>query len=331
MDFLSSQKAVPFYARIVSTGKSLPSRILTNDELSKTVDTSDEWIVARTGIKERRIANESDTSSHLGCQAAQEALIKANKKSSEIDLIIVATTTPDHIFPSVASRIQFLLKAHNAFAFDVQAVCSGFLYALSVAEHYIKAGTAKNVLVIGVDIMSRLLDWTDRSTCVLFGDGAGACLLEASEQPGIIKTILHTDGSCYDVLYVQSPLQETDGRSLKKPHLVMNGRELYKKAVPRMQEVILELLRETNVSIGDIAYFVPHQANVRIIQSVAEGLSFPMDRVGLTLDRYANTSAASIPITLDEAFSMQKVKKGDLVLFAAVGAGLAWGASLAIV
>jgi 3-oxoacyl-[acyl-carrier-protein] synthase-3 len=320
-------------SRIVGCGSYLPDRIMTNDELAEIVDTSDEWIVDRTGIKERRIAARNETTSDLAFHASQRALERAGLKASDLDLIVLATSTPDRTFPATATRVQAMLGMTNGAAFDVQAVCSGFVYALSVADSFVKTGQVKNALVIGAETFSRILDWTDRSTCVLFGDGAGAVVVTeangAADPKGrpraILSTHVHSDGALNDILWTDG------GPSLNGSvgQVRMEGREVFRHAIANLTEVVDEALAANGLQRGDIDWLVPHQANKRILDGTARRLNLPADRIVVTLDRHANTSAASIPLALDEAVGDGRVKEGDLVLMEAMGAGLTWGACLA--
>ncbi len=305
-------------SNFIASGSFLPPKIVTNDDLSKTLDTSDEWIFPRTGIKQRHIV-ENETTAYLATKACENALKKADWSADSVDLIILATSTPDMDFPATASIVQREIGAINAVSFDIQAVCSGFVYALSTADLYLKAGKAKRVLVIGAERMSVLVDWTDRSTCVLFGDGAGAFALETQENAsGIIDSILYTDGRLADILCAGTP---------EHAKAYMNGREVFRHAVSKMADVSKEILAKNNLSVSDVDYFIPHQANMRIIKSVGEAVGFSNDQVISTVRNHANTSAASIPLAFDDAVS-KKIKKGDLVLMTALGAGLTWGATL---
>ena len=311
------------FAKITATGSYVPSKIVTNFDLSKEVETSDEWIVERTGIKQRHIADKSELTSDLAFKASQNLLENYKMKVEEIDMIIVATTSPDLTFPSTACILQNKLKAHKAFCFDVQAVCSGFIYALSIANNFIQNGSAKKVLVVGSETLSRIVDWSDRNTCVLFGDGAGAVMLEAStaENCGIISYSLHSDGSLIDIL-------KTSGGSSfnqKAGFIEMSGREVFKHAVEKMANSVLETLAKVNLSVDDIDLLVPHQANLRILNSVATRLKIPLEKVIITVENHANTSAASIPLALDFANKNNKIKKGDLIILEALGGGLTWG------
>ena len=311
------------FAKITATGSYVPSKIVTNFDLSKEVETSDEWIVERTGIKQRHIADKSELTSDLAFKASQNLLDTYKMKAEEIDMIIVATTSPDLTFPSTACILQNKLKAHKAFCFDVQAVCSGFIYALSIANNFIQNGSAKKVLVVGSETLSRIVDWNDRNTCVLFGDGAGAVMLEASteENCGIISYSLHSDGSLTDIL-------KTSGGSSfnqKAGFIEMSGREVFKHAVEKMANSVLETLAKVNLTVDDIDLLVPHQANLRILNSVATRLKIPAEKIIITVENHANTSAASIPLALDFANKNNKIKKGDLIVLEALGGGLTWG------
>lgn len=312
---------------ILATGSYLPEKVMTNFDLEKIVDTTDEWIFQRSGIKQRHIAGDNETTSSLAVKAAQNALSMAGMNAADIDGIIVATTTPDETFPSVAAKVQAALGAPVGIAFDVQAVCTGFVYALSVADNFIKAGQLKRVLVIGAEKMSAILDWEDRTTCVLFGDGAGAVILEAREESedGIFSTHLFADGTMRDLLYTTGGVSTT-GESGK---IVMQGREVFKNAVTLMAEAVTSALDSNNLDSSEIDWLVPHQANIRIIESTAKKLSMPMDRVIVTVEKHGNTSAASIPLAFDEAVRSGKIKRGDMVLFEALGGGLTWGSALA--
>ncbi len=316
---------------IAGCGSALPKRIMTNADMSKVVDTSDEWIVERTGIRARHIANDSETTRTLGVDAARLALEHAGMQATEIDLIIVATSTPDQTFPATATLIQADLGITKGAAFDVQAVCSGFVYALSIADAMIKVSQASNVLVIGSETFSRILDWTDRTTCVLFGDGAGAVVLKAEmvpdspESPGIMVTRIRSDGRYHDKLYVDG------GPSTTKTvgHLRMEGREVFKHAVVNIASVMEEAMAEAGVTPDQVDWFVPHQANRRILEGTARKLGISEDAIVMTLDRHGNTSAASIPLAFDAAVRDGRIKKGDTVLFEAMGGGFTWGAVLA--
>lgn len=312
-------------AVIKGTGSALPVRIVTNSELAAQVDTSDEWITERTGIKARHIAGEGETTATLGAQAAKAALDASGMTAADIDLIIVATCTPDQTFPATATKIQHMLGCNGGVAFDVAAVCSGFLYAFSVAESMIRAGSAKNALVIGAETMTRLLDWEDRGTCVLFGDGAGAVVLSAETgERGVLATRLHADGQHNQLLYVDGG-PSTTGTVGK---LRMQGREVFRHAVTNLTNVLHEVLSEAHVDADAIDWVVPHQANRRIIDATAKKLGLAPERVILTVDQHANTSAASVPLALDLAVRDGRIKAGDLIVLEAMGGGFTWGASL---
>lgn len=320
-------------ARITGTGSAVPDKVLTNFDLEKMVDTSDEWITTRTGIKERRIAGEGESTSTFATKAAEKALEMAGVKADELDLVIVGTVTPDFPFPATACLVQNNIKAVNAAAFDVTAACSGFLYGLSVAEKFIRTGTVKKALVIGAEVLSRIIDWSDRNTCLLFGDGAGAVVVEACEgDNGVLSTHIHSDGSFWELLYLpacgsRNPATQkaVDDRLI---YLTMQGNEVFKLAVRAMGEVAHEALAASGMTPADIDLFIPHQANRRIIDAIGKRLGLAEERVFVNLDRYGNTSAASIPIALDEANRSSRIKEGDIVLFDAFGGGLTWGAAL---
>ena len=318
-----------YCSRIVGTGSHLPDQIMTNAQLVEKLDTTDEWIVERTGIRERRIAREGESTSALAFQAAENALEAAELTSQDIDLVIVATTTPDNTFPSTATKVQAMLGMDHGAAFDVQAVCSGFIYAVSIGDNFIRAGQAKNVLVIGAEVMTRILDWTDRATCVLFGDGAGAVVLQAQEieegeKLGILSTHLHSDGKLRDLLYVDGG----PGTNGKVGHLRMLGREVFRHAVTNLAAVVGEALDANGYTQADIDWLVPHQANKRILDGTARKLGLSSEQVVVTVDRHANTSAASVPLALDEAVRDGRIQPGQLVLMEAMGGGLTWGAAL---
>lgn len=312
-------------SRITGCGVSVPERLITNEELSLHLDTSDAWIFERTGIHARHIAS-SETVASLGAEAAQQALEKAGCSADEVDGIILATTSPDDFLPSTATKIQALLGARRAFAFDLQAVCSGFLYALSVADQFIRAGNARNLLVIGADLMSRMLDWTDRSTCVLFGDGAGAVLVQASQDTecGILTTHLFADGTAYNELRSDASIQTKSNRG----GLVMNGRQVYIKAIELMEASVRLALEKQHLSVESIDWFVAHQANKRILDAVARNLKLPEDKVVCTMETFANTSAASIPMALATAVNDGRIQPGHLVVMTANGAGFTWGSAI---
>ncbi len=314
---------------ITGSGSALPAKCVTNAEMAQMVDTTDEWIVERTGIRQRYIAGEGETTSSLATEAARQALADAGVDASEIGLIILATATPDHTFPAAATQVQANLGCGGGVAFDVQAVCSGFLYALGTADSLLRTGMAKKALVIGAETFSRILDWEDRTTCVLFGDGAGAVVLEAQDVaedgPGILATRLHADGAHKDLLYVDGG-PSTTGEVGK---LRMKGREVFRHAVVNLADVLNEVLDEAGVPSDDIDWVVPHQANARILDATARKLGLSPDKVVVTVDRHANTSAASVPLALDTAKKDGRIRKGDLVMFEAMGGGFTWGASLA--
>jgi len=314
------------YSKIIATGSYLPEKILTNKDLEKTVDTSHEWIVERSGINQRHIAAQDELASDLATRAAQRAIETAGLSPSEIDLLIVATTTPDMVFPSTACIVQSKLGISGSPAFDVQAVCCGFVYALNIADLFIKSGQASNALVIGAEVYSRILDWNDRTTCVLFGDGAGAVVLSSSEEPGILKTKLHADGSFRDKLCV--PGWVNAGEISGSPLVTMDGGAVFKFAVKVFEQTARELLDEANLSIDDVDWFIPHQANIRIMESTAKKLKLPREKLIATVDHHGNTSAASIPLALDEAVQAGKVDRGDLLLLEGVGGGFTWGGAL---
>jgi len=314
---------------VLGVGGYLPKRIITNKELSKMVDTSDEWIVQRSGIHERHIAAEGELTSDLAVSAAKIALKSASLDASDIDLIIVATATPDLTFPSTASLVQNKLGITQGFAFDIAAVCSGFVFALATADSYLKSGMAKRALVIGAETFSNIIDWSDRATCVLFGDGAGALILEAQSEEkagdrGVLCSSLRTDGSHWDKLYVDGGVSSTKTVG----HLKMQGREVFKYAVGMISDVVDDVFEKTGLSSDDLDWFVPHQANKRIIDGVGKKLKLPPQKVVVTVDKHANTSAASVPLALSVAFEDGRIKKGDLVMLEAMGGGFTWGASL---
>lgn len=314
------------YSRIIGTGSYLPAKVLTNADLAGTVDTSDEWIQQRTGIRERHIAADNEKASDLALQASRRALEMAGITADQLSLIIVATTTPDMVFPSTACILQSKLGVKNMPAFDVQAVCSGFVYALNTADLYMKSGQYEYILVVGAEVYSRILDWSDRGTCVLFGDGAGAVVLKRSSTPGILASRLHADGSHADILSV--PGQVCRGAVSGTPLLQMDGGAVFKFAVKVLEEVALETLEVAGLQKTDIDWLIPHQANIRIIQATAKKLGMTMERVVTTVDRHANTSAASVPLALDEAVRDGRIRKGHKVMLEGVGGGFTWGAVL---
>lgn len=311
------------YSRIVGTGRYLPEKVLTNRDLEKIVDTSDEWIVSRTGIRSRHVAAEGQLASDLAYQAALQAIDSAEMKAEDIDMVIVATTTPDMVFPSTACILQAKLGIHGGPAFDLQAVCSGFVYALTTADLYIKAGHARNVLVVGAEVYSRILDWNDRSTCVLFGDGAGAVVISASDEPGLMAAKLHADGKYRDKLSV--PGWVCNGKVWGTPYVHMDGGAVFKFAVRVFEEVAHEVLQMAGKSVSDVDWFIPHQANIRIMDATAKKLGMPRDKIIATVDHHGNTSAASIPLALDESVRGGLIKRDQTLLFAGVGGGFTWG------
>ncbi|ASR44778.1 3-oxoacyl-ACP synthase [Xanthomonas citri pv. mangiferaeindicae] len=318
------------YSRIAGTGSYLPEKVLTNDDLSKIVDTSDEWIASRTGIRERHIAAEGETTSDLAFHAATRAMEAAGVSASELDLIIVGTTTPDIIFPSTACLLQARLGAGGCGAFDVNAACSGFLFAMSVADKFIKSGDAKTVLVVGAETLTRMVDWTERTTCVLFGDGAGAVVLKADRETGILSTHLHADGAKKELLW--NPVGVSAGFKPDEPNagvrIRMAGSEVFKYAVKALDSVVDETLHANGLDRHDIDWLIPHQANLRIIEATAKRLDMPMDRVVVTVDRHGNTSSGSVPLALDEAVRSGRVERGQLLLLEAFGGGFTWGSAL---
>jgi 3-oxoacyl-[acyl-carrier-protein] synthase III len=315
---------------IQGCGAYLPERIVTNAELAKQVETSDEWIQQRTGIKQRHIAADGEFTSHLALKASQQALDRAGLKASDLDLIVLATATPDETFPATATKVQAELGMVGGAAFDLQAVCAGFIYAVSVADSMIKNGVASTALVIGAETFSRILDWNDRGTCVLFGDGGGAIVLRGEEgkgttsDRGVLANALHSDGRHHDILYVDGGPSSTRTTGL----LRMEGKEVFKHAVVNMAQVVSEILGKVGLTAADIDWLVPHQANKRIIDGTGRKLGLPSERVVVTVDKHANTSAASIPLALEVAVSDGRIKKNDLVLMEGIGGGLAWGATL---
>jgi 3-oxoacyl-[acyl-carrier-protein] synthase-3 len=312
------------YSRIAGTGSYLPEKVLTNADLERMVETTDEWIVARTGIRQRHIAAEGEFTSDLAEQASRRAIASAGITPQDIDLIIVATTTPDRIFPSAACLLQSKLEIFGCPAFDVQAVCSGFVYALATADQFIKSGAAKCALVVGAETISRITDWTDRSNCILWGDGAGAVILQASDEPGIISTHLHADGSYAHLLQVS-------GGSLQggaDPSIEMEGNAVFKIAVNTLDAIVDETLEANGMEKGDVDWLVPHQANIRIIQATAKKLGMGMERVVVTVGEHGNTSAASIPLALDTAVRDGRIKRGETILMEAFGGGFTWGSVL---
>ena len=318
---------------ILGTGSELPSKVVTNRDLEKMVETSDEWITVRTGIKERRVLEEGKGNADMAFRAARRALKDAQMQATDLDAIIMGTVTPDYPFPSSACVLEDMLGARNVFSFDVGAACSGFLNALSVADSFIRTGQINNALVVGSDALSRLLNWQDRGTCILFGDGAGAVVLGASQNgSGILSTRLRTDGSYVKTLYVPAggSLKPATPETVQRNEhtITMNGKEVFKIAVRSMEEISRQALIEADVQVSEVSLVIPHQANRRIIVALAERLGIPMERVMVNLEKYGNTSAASIPVALDEAKRQGRIKPGDIVLLNAFGAGFAWGAAV---
>lgn len=318
------------YARIAGTGSYLPEKVLTNADLAKMVDTSDEWIVSRSGIRERHIAAEGETTGDLAYHASVRALEAAGVSAQELDLIVLGTTTPDLIFPSTACLLQHRLGANGCPAFDVNAACSGFVYALTVADKFIKSGAAKTVLVVGSETLSRMVDWTERSSCVLFGDGAGAVVLKADTETGILSTHLHADGGKKELLW--NPVGVSVGFKPELPNagvrINMAGSDVFKYAVKALDSVVEETLEANGIDRHDLDWLIPHQANLRIIEATAKRLDMPMERVIVTVDKHGNTSSGSVPLALDEAVRSGKIQRGQLVLLEAFGGGFTWGSAL---
>lgn len=317
------------YSSITGTGGYLPERIMDNAELEQMVDTSDEWIKSRTGVVKRHIAAEDEMTCDLAEHAARMAMEAASVSADDVDLIIVATTTPDLVFPSTACLLQERLGVRGSAAFDIQAVCTGFIYALSVADKFIKTGAANKALVVGAETLSRIIDWTDRDTCVLFGDGAGAVILEASEQPGIVSTFLHADGQHKDLLKVPVGIS-TNYAAVQEgsAYMQMQGNEVFKVAVNTLGRIVDETLAANNLEKKDIDWLVPHQANTRIISATAKKLDMPLEKVIVTIDQHGNTSAASVPLALDVAIRDGRIQRGDKLLLEAFGGGFTWGSAL---
>ena len=316
-----------FFSRIIGTGAYLPEKILTNADLEEIVETSSQWILERTGIKERRIAADNEGTCDLAEHAARSALDMAGLVADQIDLIVVATTTPDKVFPSTACQLQGRLGVSGCPAFDVQAVCTGFIYALDIANRFVRAGDARNALVVGAEVLSRIIDWRDRSTCILFGDGAGAVVLQEALEPGIYSTHLHADGRYEDVLHAPNGVGgiKVEG---SESYIQMKGNEVFKMAVNTLGNIVDETLESNGFEKSDVDWLVPHQANHRIISATAKKLKMPIDRVVVTVDRHGNTSAASIPLALDEAVRDGRIQRGNRLMLEAFGGGFTWGAAL---
>ncbi len=316
------------YSRIMATGSYLPEKVLTNADLEKIVDTTDQWIIERTGIKQRHIVADHQTTCDLAEAAARNAIEAADIDPQTIDLIIVATTTPDRVFPSTACLLQQRLDIHSCPAFDIQAVCTGFIYALDIADKYIKTGVAKRVLVVGAESLSKIVDWTDRTTCVLFADGAGAVILEASEEAGILSSHIHANGSYAELLTTNGGVSETNPEGLDAVHIQMKGNEVFKVAVNTLGRIVDETLEANNMQKSDIDWLVPHQANIRIINATARKLKMSTDHVVITVQNHGNTSAASVPLALDTAVRDGRIKRGEILLLEAFGGGFTWGSAL---
>ncbi|MBV1960671.1 MAG: ketoacyl-ACP synthase III [Immundisolibacteraceae bacterium] len=318
-------------ARIASTGSYLPERVMTNSELETLVDTTDDWIMARTGIRERRIAAPDQSSLDLAEQAALAAMKQGGFTADDIDLIVLATCTPEKVFPSTACLLQERLGIHGCAAFDVQAACAGFIYAFGTANSFIRSGMAKRALVIGSETMSRVIDWTDRSTCVIFADGAGAVILEATEEPGVLSTHLHADGAYKDLLEVPGWVSDDYDQGYETaPYMKMKGNEVFKVAVRELGRSVEEALAANDMERDQVDWLIPHQANIRIINAVAKRLQLPEERVVKTIERHGNTSAASVPLALDEACRDGRIQRGQVILLEAFGGGFAWGSALAV-
>ncbi len=317
---------MPAYSRIAGTGSYLPERVVTNRELEATIDTSDEWIVSRTGIEARHVAADDEMTSDLALHASRAAMQAAGAGPDEIDLIIVATTTEDMIFPSTACLLQAKLGVKQGAAFDVQAVCTGFVYALAIADKFVASGQSRCALVVGAEVFSRLLDWNDRRTCVLFGDGAGAVVLKASSTPGILTSHLHADGSLAHILRVPGGI--SGGQLRGNPYLEMDGPAVYRTAVRVLDEAAREAFASTGLKAADVDWLIPHQANIRILNTVADKIGVPRERLISTVARHGNTSAASVPLALDTAVRDQRIKPGQLVMLLGMGGGMTWGSTL---
>jgi 3-oxoacyl-[acyl-carrier-protein] synthase-3 len=317
------------YGRIMGTGSYLPEKVLTNNDLELLVDTTDEWITERTGIKKRHIAGQGETTCDLATVASRRAMVAANRNAADIDLIVLATTTPDKIFPSTACLLQQRLDIHGCAAFDIQAVCTGFIYALGVADQFVRTGNARCALVVGAETLSRIINWTDRDTCVLFGDGAGAVILEANEEAGILSTHLHADGKYEHLLNVPHGISQGYDKTLVgEAYMQMKGNEVFKMAVNTLGRIVDETLAFNKIEKSDIDWLVPHQANNRIIAATARKLKMSMDQVVVTVDQHGNTSAASIPLALDAAVRDGRIKRGETIIMEAFGGGFTWGSAL---
>lgn len=328
-----SREATQYRAVITGCGSFAPEKILTNDELSKTVDTSDEWITTRTGIKTRHIATDEETTAYLATQAAKKALAMANLKGENLDFIILATITPEMVFPSTASFVQTAIGAKNAWVFDLAAACSGFVYSLSITQQFLESGKYKNALIIGAETLSKLTNWKDRTSCILFGDGAGAVVLERQNNgKGIIYSNMYSDGQRWEALNCQAyGSRYPANKKLEDPNKIymdIKGREVYQQAVRRIVETVNDCLEHCGISIDDVGMIISHQMNARIIESAAKRLSIPSDKVFINITEYGNTSAASVPLAFDECYKAGKIKEGDIVIFVAFGAGLTWGANV---
>jgi len=317
------------HARVMGTGSYLPENIVTNEDLARRIDTTDDWIFSRSGIRQRHIAARDEFTCDLAEQAARRALAAASRSPKDVDLVIVATTTPDQVFPSTACLLQDRLGIRGGPAFDVQAVCAGFIYALDVTYRYIQTGASKCALVVGAETFSRILNWEDRSTCVLFGDGAGAMVLEASDQPGIISSHLHADGAYKELLCVPTGVSTAYDQILnREAFTTMQGKEVFRWAVSALGDAVVEALEANNLTEADIDWLVPHQANIRIIQAIARRVDMSMDKVVVTIERHGNTSAASVPLAFDEAVRDGRIQPGQKIIFEAFGGGFAWGSML---
>jgi len=315
------------HSRILGMGSYLPEKVLTNADLEKIVETSDQWITERTGIKTRHIAADDQSASHLGVEAAKKAIADAGIDAKDIDMIVVGTATPDKMFPSSACYIGHELGIGGVPAFDITTACPGFVYGLSIADQFIKTGHRKNVLVVGTEVLSRLVNWEDRTTCVIFGDGAGAAVVTASDEPGILSTHIHADGGYGDLLYCNNGLRDQLG-DFPEPQIVMRGNEVFKVAVKTLSSIVDETLEANNMTKDDIDWLIPHQANIRIIQATAKKLGAGMDKVVVTVDKHGNTSSASIPLAMCEAIEDGRIKRGDICLLESFGGGFTWGSAL---